>query len=287
MSIFSKICGLFATPSAPKEPDKRPKPSMRISKKVENTWLRNDFARGEDVFSAAFRQVMRGISMDDCLQDKISQALYDSLNAGGREQEKKLYSVLKGKAWSWPDLANWQEHFQSAGEWPYMWRGDHLNPTSHEGILCRCPIDGVTSWELARHIDKKTLRGTLDRLNIPYTTETKVADMRVMVRSIPVSDLRGALPDEVYRQAEEKVSDDLLWAKCKLLAHTVIMRHGKLTMANRCTPSPQKYRPFQTTCPVERKFGEKWVRGELIGLPPFFPGDRTSFLLRNSSLHFR
>lgn len=88
MSIFSKICGLFATPSAPKEPDKRPKPSMRISKKVENTWLRNDFARGEDVFSAAFRQVMRGISMDDCLQDKISQALYDSLNAGGREQEK-------------------------------------------------------------------------------------------------------------------------------------------------------------------------------------------------------
>ena len=105
------------------------------SKKVENTWLRNDFARGEDVFSAAFRQVMRGISMDDCLQDKISQALYDSLNAGGREQEKKLYSVLKGKAWSWPDLANWQEHFQSAGEWPYMWRGDHLNPTSHEGIL--------------------------------------------------------------------------------------------------------------------------------------------------------
>ena len=220
--------------------------------------------------------------MDGCLQDKISQALYGRLNADGREQENQLYSLLKGQTWSWPDLANWQKYFQSAREWPYMWRGDYLNPMSHEGILCRCPIDRVTSWELARHIDKKSLRVALNRLAIPWTAETKVVDMRFMVSSIPVPDLQSALPDEVYRQAEEKVFDELLWAKCKILAHTVIMRYAKLAMTNRLKPSPQKYRPFQTTCPVEREFGERWMRGELVGLPPFFPGDRTSFLLKSS-----
>lgn len=253
----------------------------------ENTWLRNDTAPSEDLFFAAFRQVMRGVKLREQFQGTLMQLIQNTINSAGRKQQETIFAYLHDKEWSWPDLDRWQRYFENLGKWPFMWRGDSRELMSAEAILTRCRIDGVTSWELARVLDKKNLGKYFSESGKPVDPKTKVAAMRELARCSTVEDIKQHLPPSVLEEALYKIQKNFEWAMCGLLAHTVIMRFYKLQRAVgdekmfKVSVSPENYRILSNGCPVEDLFGEKWERGELVGLPPFFPGDRTALFWKD------
>lgn len=277
MSILDRFKAFFSKPAS--VPCRQPAATPELS------WLTNDIKDGEDPFAAAFRQVMQGVSMQAPLQAEVARLLRKNLN-NGRQQGEELFMYLLDKEWSWPDLVAWQQYFQTVEDWPCMWIGNIAEEMSREGILRRCPAEGVTPWELARCLDKKSLQVGLKKLDLLPDPKAKVAELRKTARELSVETLCEALPEESVASAMEKVHSDLLWSKCILLAHSITHRYCVLKNLEYMTPTPQTHRPFHTTCPIEKIFHDKWKRGELFGLPPFFPGDRTSFLLRKSARHF-
>jgi hypothetical protein len=232
----------------------------------ENSWLRFQPSDGEEPFPAAFRQVMRGVVMDAPAQEMFAPVVEQTIGVGGDKQRRIIFEYLDGTPWSWPELTAWQLRFQEMGQWPYLWGG---------------PLGLTNSLTLAKTLDKATLRTVLSGCgHLPGPTMS-VAEMRERAGELPLKNLEESLPPDTLKTARAKVRHAITWDICSILAHTITARYQNLVHVLRSTRpvTPQNYRPFSTTCPVEKAFCDKWAVGELIGLPPFFPGDRSSLIL--------
>ncbi len=220
----------------------------------------------EEAIKKAFNQVMIGV----VVSDEVKGKLLDSFLSG---QEDEI-DYLANSGWEWSDFDAWHQMFSEKKEWPYMWQ--HYPQLSEEPPKqpenMNAALTFLTVSDMKKIIKDHAIKprpGPKKRADFEKAIEFSLSFEDIQLYVSRIVDSR-CLTYEIKREK----------AKCKLLVHTISMTISK------CRNFAQyqdmnislNLEAWDAGCPVEREYAKKFNRGDLKGLPPFFPGDRTSIV---------
>lgn len=240
----------------------------------ENSWLKNIQHKGGHL-EAAFTQVISTVELEPPLQKRLFEIVHKNIDLG-REQEYQFFELLHGSEWSWPALNSWQNYFRNLGAWPAMWIMNEELTKGQFGV--------ITQEELCLRLPKPSLKKFLLDCDVPLAPKARKVEMVPLALRLSMEQIENFVTSDILLEARTAIKKYRDMAASRILCHTISMRFYKLRnyaqylTTNRSEVTPLNHRPSMTTCPVEQIFCQKWVSGELVGIPPFFPGDRSSFI---------
>lgn len=246
---------------------------LHRTKSSPKTWLSETSPHESDHVVAAFKDVMTGVEIQPITSDKIRQIIIKNFDENLDVLALKCFRVLHGSNWKWHDLDKWYNFFNETNKFPYLWK---------EYVESRRSPKTVTSRDLAQGMRKDNLKTFLERHHIEISQKALKSDLVELTKNFSPEDFRSLFNEEKWLNVYIRENNLSEYHACFLLVHTICMRSSRLRDAknymeiNKEKISPAHYRCRGAGgCEIEQFFAQKWQRGKLDGLPPFFPGDRT------------
>ncbi|MCC6867660.1 MAG: hypothetical protein IT522_02450 [Burkholderiales bacterium] len=241
------------------------------------------FATAEPIVREAFDEITANMGLSSALSDAFRDAFARADRAGDtRVQENVVTSHLMGSGWKWPEFDRWAKHFAEKKQWPYMW-------LRIDGLLGLGPDVRQQIDDALRVLKVAEMKEMLaSRQALPKPVPRKRDEVVALVRkSYPEAELLEVARQRAIEQYKAPTTEQIEIAECKLLAHTITMRsyavrdaRNREQLARDVSKTALDVVAIDSDDPVERAYGDLFNRGELSGLPPFFPGDRTCLISR-------
>ena len=239
------------------------------------------FATPADIVEEAFDQIMAEVDAPPTAVHKLRPLFVEAHRSGDpRKEIEAVAAVLDGVEWGEHYFGAWRQQFERDGAFPYMWQREN------RALSSETPPPPATFEEAVDYLRVADMRQLLNELGaMPERGRPrKRADFITMLSTIGevAAIIEKAMPR--YHDALDKRKANPERHKESLLAHTISMRAYRLRdhrieeRLRRSGVRQQILRPFESHCPVERKYAARFMAGEIKGHPPFFPGDRTSFI---------
>ena len=239
------------------------------------------FATPADVVEEAFDQIMAEMDVLPAAANKLRPLFAEAHRSGDpRKEIEAVEAALDGLEWGERYFGAWRQQFERDGAFPYMWQREN------GALSSETPPPPATLEEAVDYLRVADMRQLLTELGaMPERGRPrKRAEFITMLSTIGevAAIIEKAMPR--YHDALDKRKANRERHKENLLAHTISMRAYSLRdqqTAQRLHSSgtrSQILRPFESHCPVEREYAARFMAGEIKGHPPFFPGDRTSFI---------
>ena len=194
-----------------------------------------------------------------------------------------LNEAFRARDWGEAWFDAWRGRFMAIGAFPLMWR---VKARTLIDDMPSPPCDISSAFEYLTVDDiRKLLSG------LGYMIETQRPCRRAAMENLlQETDTTGAIIKAAlphYEAARVDRSETRQHQKCEILAHTISMRalalqdrHVRSQPHNRLLEDQEfQLRPKPGDCPVEIAFAAKFMAGEIDGVPPFFPGDRTRLIV--------
>jgi len=199
-----------------------------------------------------------------------------------RRETDAAKTAFNGIEWGERYFGRWRRRFEEGGTFPYMWK-------KYKEFYTAVPSPPVTIKEATAYLRVPEMRKLLTDLGAmpakgrPKKRKEFIVALSGTERKAEI--VAAAMPR--YQNAVHEHEAQARGAKCELLAHTLAMRSYTLVywynfqrrLQHRSSESQHwKWRLRETDCPVESEYAAKHMTGKMNGLPPFFPGDRSSFI---------
>ena len=236
------------------------------------------FATPTPQVEQAFDQIMDEVDIPDYAKAKLKPLFVKAHRSGNpRREVEAIEAVLSDVEWGEAYFGTWKKCFEADEVYPHMWR------TRGKALVSDIPQPASTIEEAVAYLRVVDMRQLAVELGImPDTGRPKkrsefIALLSATGKTKEIVD--AAMP--AYLDALNKWRRDREAGKSALLAHTLTMRTYALRdhyKRERLT-GVQKLRALDSDCPVERQYAAKFMTGEIDGIPPFFPGDRTSLIV--------
>ncbi len=236
------------------------------------------FAVAQRTLRQAFDQVMASVDLDAERRRALFTAWAAANRTGDpRAEETAATSILLGSGWCWHDFERWADRFAAAREWPYMWY--HF-----PGLAEAEPPQPTTAAEAVAYllVPQMTAIAT-ERGILPKAMPRKRTELEALLSSrVPLPELLD-YSRQRYDAAAMAYRKRRAASQCKLLVHTLTMTAYSLRDAEQRQELDGGYRLEALAgggCTIEDRFAAEFNAGEITGLPPYFPGDRTTTLSR-------
>lgn len=273
MGLFARLFRSAATSTEPMVATALP---PQAAAAPESDPVDNNFATAEWVLTKAFDQVMASVEFAPDKRQALFMAYAAAHRAGDtRAEERAATSALLGSGWRWGEFEAWAQRFAAAKEWPYMW--EHFSELSESAPIP--PITPADALALLNVEDMKAIAKELSLMPRPAPRK-RVEFEALLVAHVP-------LPELLRRTRERHIAAITAFheryeiAKCRLLVHTLDMTAYSIRddeQRKRAGHKSTLRAIADAGCPVEDRFAAQFNAGEISGLPPFFPGDRTTIL---------
>jgi hypothetical protein len=243
-------------------------------------------AINDDIIREAFDNVMTEIELPSEVKEPLHKDIAVAIKSGlSREGEKAVVKHLLNLEWNWPEFDKWEKVFAQNDRWPYLWQ----TYAKQYRLINFTPKD-VASMLFAFTVpDMKKIS---KELNIKQTTSSKKRqELEELLKSTcSIAQIRPYF-DEKYTRLLQDALERSKKERCKILQHTLIMMAYSIRNMKQREKLPSYFtnkRVLRTSscgCEVEDEIAKEYATGKLKGIPPFFPGDRTSLLYskRNAS----
>ncbi len=235
------------------------------------------FATPTSVVEEAIGQILADIDMPDDAKGRIRSRFVKAHRSGDpRREVEGVEAALDGIEWGEVYFGEWKQRFEAKGEFPYMWR------THGKALVIDPPRPPSTIGNAVGYLRVADMRQILIELDaMPRKRRPKKRSEFIDLLSATgktESVVDSAIP--AYRDARTKWEEDREAAKCELLAHTLTMRAYALRDCRKsgALSKPSSLRALKSDCPVETDYAARFMAGKIHGVPPFFPGDRTSLI---------
>lgn len=233
-----------------------------------------NFSTSEWVVNEAFDKVFSQITVDNGIKSQFKKAYCAAHQSGNpRQEEKAAVDYLMNSNWIWHDFDKWFDFFSQKGVWPYMWRRNKLTEKPHQ-------VNPGSIQEAISYLNVKEMREFLKNHNIKVKPAPKKREEfeKAIIQNSTFPDVINAIKGHLQVTSTEQVVR-FNKAKCQLLAHTLAMTAYSL----RDHYQRQDINSFRLvaeksggTCKIEDEFATKFNTNKIVGVPPFFPGDRTT-----------
>ena len=236
------------------------------------------------VVEEAFNQVMAGVDVPKKIAKRLRPKFVIARQSGDPKKERQvLEDALDGVEWGETYFKTWRTRFISDGVFPYMWL-NHAKTLIEDAPKPPACIDEALQY--LRVTDMRKLLVDL-AVELPKPKPRKRIEFEYLLRSTGATDaiIKAALPafEDMLIDYPAKRERE----KCNLLAHTLSMRAYALQKRDTRLRLDAKAHPNCSECPVETAYAAKFIAGEISGEPPFFPGDRTSLIVDQSTIFGR
>lgn len=227
----------------------------------------------------AFGQVMAEVDAPAAAKQRLLPFYIEAHRSGDpRREVEAVEMAFEDIEWGEEYFGTWRRRFEADGAFPYMWE-------KHEALCSDAASPPAAIEEALSYLRVPDMR----KLLIDIGGMPDKGRPRRRVQFVEALSSTGATAEIVkaamprYQDAVREHGIRRERAKGELLAHTIAMRVGSLRNwhnLQRLSRGSRAWsrRPFESHCPVERDYAARHMAGELDGLPPFFPGDRTSFI---------
>ena len=235
------------------------------------------FATPASVVEEAFDQIMTEVDVPEDARVRLKPLFVEAhRSADPRREVEAIKAVLDGVKWGDLYFGAWRERFEADGAYPYMWK------TRGKALISDPPRPPSTIEDAVgylRVVDMRRLLidlGAMPGKDRPKRRSEFIALLSVTGKAEEIID--AAAPG--FRDACDKWEKDRNGAKCELLAHTLTIHTSALRDRRKRErlPDAVRLRAFKSDCPVETEYAARFLAGEIGGIPPFFPGDRTSLV---------
>lgn len=243
----------------------------------------NPFDTDKVIFRLAFKQICDDIKFVGCDKERVYQLLYEARN-GQYGLAHRLKAEIITVDWNWFD--EWLSVFQNFGKFPYMWKTDYVSyPKTIDEATKRLTINIMKSLLVrAGYFDIPKLRCNIEDY---FKQHIKYEDIQ---------------PELKERMLSIGWTDEYKDLKIDLLVHTVRMRAYALRDHDACRPSSFISGGGRfAICPctpslsfiadgcIEEKIVMKLLEpiknNEVLLLPPFFPGGRSSIRYSHKAIY--
>ncbi len=248
------------------------------------TGTESAFATPLSVVEEAINQILADIDMPNDAKGRLRSCFVKAHRSGDpRREVKGIKAALDGVEWGEVYFRDWKMRFEAKGEFPYMWR------THGKGLVVDPPQPPSTIEDAVEYLRVADMRQILIELDaMPRKGRPKKRSEFIdllLASGKTESVVDSAIP--AYRDARAKWEEDRDAAKCALLAHTLTMRAFALRdfRKREGLTRTNKLRTLKSDCPAETEYASRFMAGEIRGVPPFFPGDRTLLIaeLKNAT----
>lgn len=235
------------------------------------------FATPPSVVEEAIDQILVAIDIPGDAKGRLKSRFVNAHRSGDpRREVEVIETALDGVEWGEVYYGEWKSRFEAKGEFPYMWR------TDGKALIVDSPQSPSTIEDALKYLRVADMRQILIELDAmpgrgrPKKRSEFIALLSTTGKTESIVD--SAIP--AYRDALTKWEADRETAKCALLAHTLTMRAFALRdiQKRKGLTCISRLRTLKSDCPVETEFAARFMTGEIHGVPPFFPGDRTSVI---------
>lgn len=232
------------------------------------------------VIEQAFEQIMADVDApSDAKRHLLS--LYTEAHRTGdpRHEAGAVETAFQGIEWGHEYFGRWHKRFSARGEFPYMW-------CKYPDLCSGDPPPPGTVAEALEYLRVPEMRRLAIELGV-MPSKPRPRKRTEFVALLKHTDVPAPILDAAMVRFGEQMQarrDRIERARYDLLAHTLTMRVYKLRkMADWSRLRPHepgcRLRAMQSHCPIESEYVAKFNAGELTGLPPYFPDDRTGLVL--------
>lgn len=232
------------------------------------------FATPEEIVRESFCKVMTGINIPTSVFEALYRDYMLAHTSGNpRGEIKAVEDHLMKIDWQWAEFEYWKTIFDEQKRYPYMWlRGSlPIKPLKSIPKNFRAAAPFFTAAELKKfmkdnHVITKPAPKNRDEI------EATLIASKTWKLFQPIMEDKYSILVSAHEQTAKR-------HLCEILAHTLSMTAYALR-----DEKQRKKLTFSICrivamdgggCRVEANFCRRWNRGELEGLPPFFPGDRS------------
>ena len=236
------------------------------------------------VIDQAFWQIMNDVDAPDDAKARLFPMFIEAHDSGDpRREVVSVETAFAGFQWGEKYFELWRVRFKR-GTWPHLWQNSStlcIDPPPPPATIREALRDNYP-W---RYLTVKDMRKLLHELGaMPAKGEgrpTKRVHFVELLTKTGNTDAIIAAATSGYYEALRRHRSERERDKARILAHTLAMRMYALRDWQEAQSSRHPRRVvkvLKSDCPVERKYAAKFLAGELEGLPPFFPGDRTNLI---------
>lgn len=236
----------------------------------------------ERIIREAFDSVLAGVELPPETKSRLFYQFAEAhRNGDQRGEEKAVVGVLANSEWRWKDFEEWLGRFRVHNQWPLTWR-----PELYE----EPPSRPKTMKEALAYMNIKEMKAFLkaEETAVKPAPKKRSEFEGVIAAQCSVEDVINATAP-IVEKAVVEFKERREMAKSRLLAHTLAMRAFSIRHKIQCDEINESVGGFRLQalsgggCPIEDKYAAMFNKGEIQGIPPLFPGDRSCLITEPES----
>ncbi len=240
--------------------------------------VENNFTSAKWVINEAFKEVMPSIDAPETDKERFLKAYIKAHKSGiPYAEEQAAINIFANTNWVWHTYEKWLKIFKERGEYPSMWY-------SYQEIFEEPPISPKSIKDALAYLNVKDMREIFKAEGIKRKPAPKKREdfEKIVQEELTLEQILPFISDSI--EAKKRLFyENKENGKCKLLAHTVSTTVYSFTHYHQykqiASDSKCKIQMRSGGCPIEDEFTAKFNKGEIRSLPPFFPGDRSYFVV--------
>lgn len=239
--------------------------------------VEKDFSVNERFVKDAFNRVIAGVEMQCDIKEPLYESYFKAYKSGNPRNEIKVFiEHLNNTQWRWIEFDRWLKIFNKEGAFPVVWQ-------HRPEIYMEPPESPKSVNDALTYLTVSDMRQVLKSNNIKHKpAPCKRSEFEKLIKNtLEIEHLKRHLDRRVNIQ-RAKHSKKRFEGLCSLLVRTItstaysLMRDYQMEKSSAFIKKRYpRHAKGGDGCPIEDRFAERFIKGDITELPPYFPGDRT------------